>query len=58
MTTATGKYYARLSFEDAATGKKRVRRVPLLDKDKKPLTSVVEAVKAFNRLKTQREDGR
>src|SRR5688572_29376881 len=50
------RFYAQLTFEDANTGKKSVRRVPLLTADKEPVATVAEAVKALDRLKTQREE--
>ena len=55
LCVRNGRYYARLSFE-ADNGGKAVRRVPLLDKDKNPVATRAEAVKAFESLKTKRED--
>jgi integrase len=51
-----GRYYARLQFEDSKTGVKRVRRVPLVDKDKQAVQTVAAAVEALNRLKVNRSD--
>jgi len=51
-----GRYYARLQFEDGSTGSKRVRRVPLVDRDKNPVQTVPQAVEALNRLKVHRSD--
>jgi integrase len=51
------RYYAQLSFEDPATGKKSVRRVALLNEETKlPVASAAEAVAALERLKVQRVD--
>jgi integrase len=51
------RFYAQLTIEDHATGRKAVRRVPLLDEaTKKPTATAAEAVKAMERLKVQRED--
>lgn len=55
--TQTGRYYAQLQFENKATGEKTVRRVPLVDKEKRPVETVPEAIKALARLRTKREDG-
>jgi integrase len=52
-----GRYYAQLAFEDEASGQKQVRRVPLVDKDQKPVTTVAQAVAEMARLKTNRADG-
>jgi hypothetical protein len=51
-----GRYYARLAVEDANTGLKDVRRVPLRDTDGNPVETVPQAVAAFERLRTQRAD--
>jgi hypothetical protein len=51
-----GRYYARLTFEDGNTGERKTRRVPLVDKDKKAVTSVAQAIEAMNRLKVSRAD--
>lgn len=46
-----GRYYARLSLEDAATGRRTVRRVPL-----EGAQTVAQAQNALRKLMTQRED--
>jgi integrase len=45
-----GRFYARLTVEDANTGKKGVRRVPL------EVETAAEAVAALKKLQTQRAD--
>lgn len=50
------RFYAQLKFEDAATGEKKTRRVPLADKDGNAVQTVAEAREAFERLKVQRTD--
>jgi integrase len=51
-----GRYYAQLTFEDGNTLEKKTRRVPLLDKDKSPVTTAAQAVEAMGRLKVDRSD--
>lgn len=52
-----GRYYAQLTIPDHDTGKKSMRRVPLKDeKTSQPVSTVAEAVAAFQRLKVHRED--
>lgn len=51
-----GRYYAQLAFEDATTGEKKTRRVPLTDKDGNPVASVAEARAAMETLKVRRSD--
>jgi integrase len=51
-----GRFYAQMQFEDPGTGKKRIRRVPLVDKEKQPVKTVPQAVEALNRLKVNRSD--
>ena len=51
-----GRYYAQLTIEDSKTGNKSVRRVPLVDKEQKPVDSAAQAVAAFERLKVNRTD--
>lgn len=51
-----GRFYAQLKFEDANTGAKKTRRVPLLDKDGNAVASSAEAKTALERLRTQRSD--
>jgi integrase len=55
LWSRNGRFYAQLSIEDKA-GNKRVRRVPLLDKDKNPVATVPQALEALNRLKVNRSD--
>ena len=50
------RFYAQLTIEDHATGDKSVRRVPLMDKDRKPVGTVAQAVEAMSRLKVSRSD--
>lgn len=49
-----GRFYAQLAFESGETGEKKVRRVPLLDDEQKPVTTVPQAIKALDALKTDR----
>ena len=51
-----GRYYARLNVEDLRTGKKKSRRIPLLDKDSRPIESIPEARELLNRLRIERAD--
>lgn len=51
-----GRYYARLSVENNVTGEKAVRRIPLVDKDGKPVETVPQAVAELKRLETKRAD--
>src|SRR5215831_8884063 len=51
-----GRYYARLSVENPITGNKKVRRVPLVDKDNNPVQTVPQAVAELKRLQTHRAD--
>jgi integrase len=51
------RYYAQLKLEDPLTGEKKTRRVPLLDKDGKPVSSRAEAVAEMERLRVKRTDG-
>lgn len=51
-----GRFYAQLKIEDAATGIKKTRRVPLVDKDNKPVETTAQAVAILKRLQTQRSD--
>lgn len=50
------RFYAQLSIEDFANGKKRVRRVPLVNSEAKPVETVAQAIAELNRLRTQRSD--
>lgn len=51
-----GAFYAQLTVTDPTTGRKKVRRVRLEDKDGSPVPTLAEAVKAIGRLKVKRED--
>jgi integrase len=51
-----GRYYAQLKIENPITGIKKTRRVPLNDKDGRPVHSVAQAVAELKRLQTQRAD--
>lgn len=51
-----GRFYAQVKIEDAQTGLKKTRRVPLRDPDGEPVQSVAQAVAALERLRTQRAD--
>lgn len=51
-----GRYYARLVIENAVTGIKKVKRVPLMDKEQKPVQTVAQAVAELKRLQVQRTD--
>ncbi len=46
-----GRFYARLSIEDTQTGRKTVRRVPLVG-----VSTVAEATAALRKLETQRAE--
>lgn len=50
------RYYARLSVENPITGVKKMRRVPLIDKDGNAVATVPQAVAELKRLQTQRSD--
>jgi integrase len=51
-----GRFYAQLKFEDANTGAKKTRRVPLLDKDGDAVQSAADAKAALEKMRTQRAD--
>lgn len=51
-----GRYYAQLSVENPITGQKKVRRIPLLDKDGKAVVTAPQAVAELKRLQTKRAD--
>jgi integrase len=51
-----GRFYAQLAIEDANTGVKKVRRVPLLNSDAEPVQTAPQAIAEINRLRTQRAD--
>lgn len=50
------RFYAQLTIEDAFTGEKKTRRVPLTNGDDQPVQSVAEARDAMARLKVKRDD--
>src|SRR5437667_9036814 len=50
------RYYAQLKVENPITGIKKTRRVPLVDKQSNPVTTVAQAVAELKRLHTQRAD--
>lgn len=50
------RYYARLKVENPITGIKTTRRVPLMDKEGRPVQTVAQAVAELKRLQTQRSD--
>jgi len=52
-----GRFYAQLKIEDALTGEKKTRRVPLVDKEGKAVQSRAEAVAEMERLRVKRTDG-
>jgi integrase len=49
-------FYAQLTVDDEATGKKAVRRVRLEDSEGKPVSTVADAVRVMRKLKVKRED--
>jgi integrase len=51
-----GRYYARLAIEDGETGNRTVRRVALVDKDNKPVSTVPQAVDAMHKLMAKRSE--
>ena len=51
-----GRFYAQLKIENPITGFKKTRRVPLNDKDGRPVQSGAQAVAELKRLQTQRAD--
>jgi integrase len=51
-----GRYYAQLTVENPITGEKKVRRVPLTDKDGLPVPTAAQAIGELKRLQTQRSD--
>lgn len=50
------RYYAQLTVFDPATGKKKVQRIPLANKDGEAVTSVPEALAVMEALRTKRRD--
>ena len=53
-----GRYYARLNLEDLRTGARVNRRIPLLDKDGRPIQSLVHAKDQLRRLLIDRKDNK
>jgi integrase len=51
-----GRYYAQLTVENPITGVKKVRRVPLVDKDGVPAATTAQAIAELKRLQTKRAD--
>jgi integrase len=51
-----GRYYAQLTVENPITGVKKVRRVPLVDKDGVPVATAAQAIAELKRLQTKRAD--
>jgi integrase len=53
-----GRFYAQLALTEPATGRKSVRRVPLVDRETaQAVTTVPQAIAALERLKVKRTDG-
>jgi integrase len=50
------RYYAQLTVENPVSGVKKVRRIPLADKDGKPVGTSAQAVAELKRLQTKRAD--
>lgn len=50
------RYYAQLKIENPITGIKKTKRVPLVDKENKPVETIAQAVAELKRLQTQRAD--
>jgi integrase len=51
-----GRFYAQLTVENPITGVKKVRRVPLVDKDGVPAATAAQAIGELKRLQTKRAD--
>ena len=50
------RFYAQLTVFDPVTGKHRVQRIPLMDKQGEPVSSVAQAVAVMEGLRTKRRD--
>lgn len=50
------RFYAQLTVTDPSTGRKKVQRVPLLNKEGDPLDTVSQAVAAMEALRTKRRE--
>lgn len=51
-----GRFYAQISVEEFATGTKRVKRVPLVNKEGAAVETVAQAITELNRLRTRRSE--
>jgi integrase len=51
-----GRFYAQLTVENPLTGVKKVRRVPLVDKDGVSAATAAQAIAELKRLQTKRSD--
>jgi integrase len=51
-----GRFYAQLKVENAITGVKKTRRVPLIDREGNAVGTAAQAVAELKRLQTQRSD--
>ena len=51
-----GRFYAQLTVENAISGEKKVRRVPLKNKDAQPVETVSQALSEMKRLQIKRID--
>ncbi len=50
------RYYAQLTVFDPITGKNRVQRIPLTDKQNEPVGTIAQAVAVMEALRTKRRD--
>jgi integrase len=55
LSKRNGRFYARLTITDDATGKKSVRRVALKDDNDAPVSTVPQAIKALEAIKVDRK---
>jgi integrase len=51
-----GRFYAQLTVENAISDEKKVRRVPLKDKDAKPVETAAQALSEMKRLVLERAE--
>jgi integrase len=51
-----GRYYAQLKLEDLKTGSKKTRRIPLLDKEGRPVESLKQAQDELGELLSKRRN--
>src|ERR1017187_6168627 len=56
MWQRNDRFYAQLTIENPITGIKKVKRVPLVDKDSNPVQTVAQAMAELRRLQTKRAD--